>query len=550
MSNLTPEPQMPRVPEASAPPKPPEAKPVEKPLGPPEQAALQEIKQAGNDPDKALRAIAGDQSQATTLDIRTTINSGESAMDETTAMQILGSSRPATNAEKISAATQHPKIADRWGWTQADLAELRQNMPAPTTGETSAPETTNTEPQKPLGPEQTQAFLDEISLQAGLGSDHTRKLNVLPGTVEEAIAKGVPRAQIEAILETAGIPHRQKAAGTETAPVQTEQVTPLDAPKVKAEVATNVMPEPPYEEFARNIPIDPNKPPQPGDFWAPSGGNAFGDNDTPTLAGKVICKAYNSLVDRPDYQKTPNVQEVIDRGNQGRQDFVDYITALNKQREAAGLQPIKIGANHESGTDSFNFGGHYGTSTTDHLFYFNKSHDNWRVRDPQEVRGYVTVGQTEAGQIQRQFVDLATQMYDAGIDFTAKAGSFLGTSSRTDNMVFYISSYDQPRAAAMMKQFLTERGIGQGHVMAATPSPQEGLSWAMEPTADQRQIWQEVSGSSQDASFNAYVATMAMPIYLDRLAQAHAKLGNAAEAQTFRQEVQRVQAVINSHKTN
>jgi hypothetical protein len=60
MNNLTPEPQMPRVPEASAPPKPPEAKPVEKPLGPPEQAIIQKIKQDGN-PDDALRDIAGEK---------------------------------------------------------------------------------------------------------------------------------------------------------------------------------------------------------------------------------------------------------------------------------------------------------------------------------------------------------------------------------------------------------------------------------------------------------------------------------------------------------
>lgn len=61
MANLAPEPQMPRVPEASAPPKPPDVKPAVEPLAPSAKAALLEIRQAGNDPDKALRALAGEQ---------------------------------------------------------------------------------------------------------------------------------------------------------------------------------------------------------------------------------------------------------------------------------------------------------------------------------------------------------------------------------------------------------------------------------------------------------------------------------------------------------
>src|ERR1035437_8919170 len=116
-----------RITEAPKPPKAPEApKPV---VGNGERAAAGNISdglKSGEDPDKILGDLASTSREpdAQPTDISTTINSGEAAIDEATAMQILGSSRPATNAEKIAAATQHPKIADRWGWTQADLEEL------------------------------------------------------------------------------------------------------------------------------------------------------------------------------------------------------------------------------------------------------------------------------------------------------------------------------------------------------------------------------------------------------------------------------------------
>lgn len=135
-------------------------------------------------------------------------------------------------------------------------------------------------------------------------------------------------------------------------------------------------------------------------------------------------------------------------------------------------------------------------------------------------------------------------MYDAGIDFTAKAASPHGVQTRTDNMVFYIAQNDQARASDMIKQFLTERGIGQGHIRAAVPSSHDGLSWAMEPTKEAQAIWREVTGSTAKTSFNGFVATMAIPTYLDRLAEAQTRKGNRPAAQAYRQEAQRARDVI------
>lgn len=59
-----------------------------------------------------------------------------------------------------------------------------------------------------------------------------------------------------------------------------------------------------------------NRPIRPEELFPPVGGNVFGDNDTPTLAGKAIGRVYDSLVKRPDYQKTFTPREIIERGKQ------------------------------------------------------------------------------------------------------------------------------------------------------------------------------------------------------------------------------------------
>lgn len=320
-----------------------------------------------------------------------------------------------------------------------------------------------------------------------------------------------------------------------------EQLKTLGHQPTKAETS-RPMPQTPYEQIARNLPLDEQNPPAPESFIQPYG-NIFADSDNATLAGKVAANMYDNLVNRPDYKRTGTATEIIDKGKLAAKDFEAAVKEANEKRIAASLKPFEFGLNRTAGTDGFHFSGEQMFSK-DHLFYFNKSKTHWKNPNDTEVRAYVTLSPSEIDTIQRDFTDLATQMYDLGIDFTAKASSPYGLQRRTDNMVFYIAMSDQAQASETIKKFLTERGIGQGHVAAATPSPQEGLSWAMEPDQTQNRIWHEVSGSSKDTSFNMVVATMAMPTYLDRLAEAQARKGNQDAADKYKAEGQRVKEII------
>lgn len=275
------------------------------------------------------------------------------------------------------------------------------------------------------------------------------------------------------------------------------------------------------------------------------GGNVFDDDDKPTLAGRVIVSVYTELLKRHGMvHRTP---EQLDRdyelARQSNSAYFAYIEGLNRQRAQEGRPELEAGSTRRDGTDAFHTDGSAGAAR-DFMFYFNKAHAHWKNPRDQEVRAYITLSPSEKQNIYKHFTDLAILLYDQGIDFSAKAASPYMMEERTDDMVFYISNQDQARASVLIKQFLEQRQIASGHVMAAVPSPQDGLSWALEPGKIQTQTWQEVSGSSQRASYNVYVATRIMPVYLERLAVAQERLGNRAEAAEFRQEALRVRLVI------
>lgn len=363
--------------------------------------------------------------------------------------------------------------------------------------------------------------------------------------VNAARAAGIPREKIKAQLDSLGIRTvSQEELNANASAVQAQPEQTVGQPR-RLEDLANL----PYERIARELPIDEQKPPVPEAILPPMGGNMFGEDDNPTLAGRVVTRVYNNLLERPD--KTPKsaerAQALIAASKAALKDYSDALNEQARQRQAEGKPLFANATDRQPGTDGFHVDGK--TYLREFMYYFNKSKTHWKNANEPEVRAYLTLSQSEMGQIQRHFVDLATQMYDAGIDFTAKAASPAGMADRTDNMVFYISASDQPKASELMKKYLAEKGIGKGHVLAAQASPQEGLSWALEPGPIQDKIWQEVSGSTQKSSFNTFVATMAMPAYLDRLAEAHVKLGNNEAANTYRQEAQRVKTVIAKYQT-
>jgi len=302
-----------------------------------------------------------------------------------------------------------------------------------------------------------------------------------------------------------------------------------------------------YEFIADSIPIDEKKPLKPESISPIFGGNMFGENDSQTLAGKIIGhEIYNRLVQRISYKSSLSAQEIIQFGKDGLNDFKSYIEQLNLQSKNGGVDVFEFNIDRPAGQTGFHLNGESGHVTRDHLFYFSKTTKMWKNPHEQQVRAYVTVNPAEVRNIQRHFVDLCVKLYEAGIDFTAKATSPNGLEKRTDNLVLYISASDQEKAGQLIKKFLGQRKIGQGHVAAAIPSPEDGLSWALEPSQSDIKLWQNVSGSTERASYNAVVAVKVLPKYLRRLAEAHIKIGNKNEAGIFLAEADRVEAHINS----
>lgn len=100
------------------------------------------------------------------------------------------------------------------------------------------------------------------------------------------------------------------------------------------------------------------------------------------------------------------------------------------------------------------------------------------------------------------------------------------------------------KAAKMIEKFVAERKIGKGFVKGAVESETEGVTFAFEPNDQEIAIWQQVSGSSQPGSFNAYLATLAIPRYLDRISFAHFRNKNNDQAKIFMAESDRVNKII------
>lgn len=311
------------------------------------------------------------------------------------------------------------------------------------------------------------------------------------------------------------------------------------------------LPQIPYEQIARQLSTQSffssfGKPRIPEEIITPM--SFYKEDDKITLAGKVIPGAYRELISRPNEspKTSEKTQKTIDISRAGLKDFANALDEQDRQRQVEGKSPFASATTIKPGTDGFHAGGK--TYQRTFMYYFDKSQDHWKNPHEAVTRAYLTLSIDQISKIQRHFVDLATQMYDAGIDFNAKAASAIGMEERTDNMVFYISASDQTKASELMKKFLSEKDIGRGHVLAAQPSQQEGLSWGFETNVIQNKIWQEVSGSSERASFNSFVAAMTMPIYLERFAEVHDKSGNTEIANTLREESRRVKAVIDKYQ--
>lgn len=296
-----------------------------------------------------------------------------------------------------------------------------------------------------------------------------------------------------------------------------------------------------FEAIGKSFSLDDNNPPKPESILPPMGGNFFENDDNPTLAGIVIAKVYKELIEREVKPSKEKADKILEQCGEELKKFFYYVKDILLQREKEGKKGIGLGNKRVDGTDQF----FHSYASADHSMYFSKSHAHWKDRKSQEIRAYVTLTPDQTTKdLHKNFVDLVITLYDANIDFTAKCSSPYGAKKRTDNIVIYIAKADQARASAIIKGFLDKRKLGSGHVKAAVPSPRDGLSWAPEPSEKQHKLWNDVSGSSGRASFNSYVAAMAIPTYLDRLAIAHLRKGDKKAADVYSQEAQRVRAII------
>lgn len=356
---------------------------------------------------------------------------------------------------------------------------------------------------------------------------------------QEALAAGqdakVVEDEIVKILTETGLKFERKQA----------QPTTQEPLQQTAENSGTTFPPIDYKAMAQTIPLNENNPPYPNEFIQPIVTNMFADSDSATLAGRMVSSLYDKLIKRTNTKpfEANEVQQLLEVSKQTQDNFAKSVDAVNKKRQEQGLPPLELGVSRQAGKDGFHFNGDTRPGQ-DFLFYFGKSGVNYKNKGEPEVRAYLTLKQEEAVKNQEHFVELAMRLYDSGVDFSAKAGSVFGVRKRTDNMVFYISASDQPSASKIIKDFLQEKGIGQGRMLTAAPSPQEGLSWAMEPDHEQMELWKKVSGSSVDASYNVLVAVRAMPDYLDRLVAAHMKKGDSATAQIYEQEAQRLRSIF------
>lgn len=300
--------------------------------------------------------------------------------------------------------------------------------------------------------------------------------------------------------------------------------------------------------IADAFPFNPKRPRKPENYFPPIGGNIFNENDRPTLAGKMCCDLYDTLTERPGFANRHEQGYFNAIGNEVYDAFNNYVVSTLNARRAKGNDRIEYALDRKDGTDAFHFNGDTNTVQS-FLFYFNKSQTRFHNPNARMVRAYITLDDIDLKSTGINFADLCLALYDGGVDFLAKCCSPYGQAQRMDNMVFYISESHRAHASEIIKRFLSERKLGKGHLMAATPSRADGLSWAYEPSEQEMKLWRAVSGSTSDGSFNLIATMYALPLYLDKLIVACYQAGDQDSAKKYQKEAERIRALFEKYRT-
>ncbi|GEM_PF-2570911 len=277
---------------------------------------------------------------------------------------------------------------------------------------------------------------------------------------------------------------------------------------------------------------------KPDVFIAPVMGNLFVEGDRPTLAGRVVRYMYNFLIERRREKSEPSrerAMKILEEGRAVRQGFREILL------EKFG---IEVRFRHINAESDYHYNGDTRNASGFMLFY-NKSTGKYRDPGAEEVRAYITFKPDRAPEIHAHFIDLTQELIKKKIDFSAKAASPNGVYERLDNMIFYIASYHQKRAARIIRRYLKRHDIAGGALPATDADPKvKGLSWARDPSRKESEIWRKISGSSKKASYNMMIAAYAAADYLEKLAFRQDELGDADAAREFRAEALRVRAIL------
>ncbi len=325
-----------------------------------------------------------------------------------------------------------------------------------------------------------------------------------------------------------------------------EQV--LDKPTVKPASVENkriAFPAIDYNKIADGFKLDSKNPPKPESFLI-GNTNAFDDDDEPTLSGRILLTVYGDLIKRKDAPPMP--KDGLEQHKIAMKEFWDESAEIATSRSGeVGAKSVTAALSRAEGTNGFHFDGET-VATRDHAYYFNKSTAYWRNPREGRTRAYLTIKPEEATRNQEHFAKLSMEMFDAGIDFNAKATGVKGTLERTDNIVFYISDSDKSRAGEIMRKYLENNPIAGGVVEAAVADKQAGLSWAPEPGRAETDFYQKVTGTTKRTSFNGFVAARAMPRYLERLTSVSARAGDTKSAAVYFTELKRVNGILRDIK--
>ncbi|MFH1247198.1 MAG: hypothetical protein V1644_02345 [Candidatus Micrarchaeota archaeon] len=270
-----------------------------------------------------------------------------------------------------------------------------------------------------------------------------------------------------------------------------------------------------YKRLAAQMPLYAPRPPIADEFTRWFDTNSFGK--------AVLFHVHDYLVRRKQHvsEDMPTVDE--------RTAYFKEISAADKKHSRSLSVPSSDLTNPWFSFDS--------DPSASHPFIF-AAKDSMATKT---TKAYVSLSPKEITKIPQHFVELVHCLLDANVRFYAKASCLDQARSFAHNLVFYIDQKHAVKARRVLRKFLTEKKLGDGHVFASRRDV-NGLSFVNETEGPDLYVNHVASSSFERVSFHTRVAARMVPHYLERIAKAHEKLGNAGEAERFRAEIRRIRA--------